>query len=298
MLISRLHSPTCTSVTPARSHPSSLWSLTGSTNQTWTVERRRLVLQSAVKLQTSSLFILLPCCLLAGLRFTGRSGGERGNQTALAAAGTGDPHTQLPEPHPGESVAHQQGAPDSQSFPTAYMWRLSSRRVFRTCCSGRGRSTQTAACCSGRSARCGRCWLAATSSWRKTSAGGKRRGPARGQTVQRPCQVTDRLTTLTRAAVMNLSLSLSPFLSSTHKAIQTRPLADVLRTAAGGTSRVKKPSRAVQLRGVCRPLLDTQANAASGTIMNLEGNQNLVLLSDVNLLLEFFSCCIFFNILI
>lgn len=164
--------------------------------------------------------------------------------------------------------------------PPALMWRLSSRRVFRTCCSGRGRSTQTAVCCSGRSARCGRCWLAATSSWRKTSAGGKRRGPARGQTVQRPCQVTDRLTALTRAAVMNLSLSLFP--SSTHTAIQTRPLADVLRTAAGGTSRVKKPSRAVQLRGVCRPLLDTQANAASGTIINLEGNQIHVLLSDVS----------------
>lgn len=135
------------------------------------------------------------------------------------------------------------------------LWCLS---VSRTCSSGRARSTQTAACCWGRSARCERCWLAATSSWRRTSAGGRRRrDPAGGQSRHAGHRQVEAIEA--RADDVNVSS-----LCARQTAAQTRPLADVARTAAGGASRAEKASRAVRLRGWCRPLLATQSNAASG----------------------------------
>lgn len=58
------------------------------------------------------------CFLLPVLHVTEHSGGEGGNETTLATAGTCDPHTQLPEPHPGEPAAHH-GAPVCQRSPEA-----------------------------------------------------------------------------------------------------------------------------------------------------------------------------------
>lgn len=82
------------------------------------------MLHLALKLEAIPPFIFLLCNILSVLLLTG---GERGDETALAAARAADPHPQLPEPHPGEPPAHQQGAPESKKLHPALMWRLSSR---------------------------------------------------------------------------------------------------------------------------------------------------------------------------
>lgn len=58
------------------------------------------IIQQGCINQTRWWIFFFPVCHLAE-----RPGGERGNETALPAAGTCVSHPQLPEPHPGESAA-------------------------------------------------------------------------------------------------------------------------------------------------------------------------------------------------
>lgn len=84
-------------------------------NQSEDSEKTQVGHSAGASLQTSIFFfILLFRLLLPVLHLAECSGGEGGNETALAAAGACDPHTQLPEPHSGEPPAHQ-GAPVSHS---------------------------------------------------------------------------------------------------------------------------------------------------------------------------------------